>query len=130
MTQYSLEERVAALESKIVAYEAELTHLRAQQEVRADLAALQGNVREVDQAVTHLSERTAGHEQYVQARFGVVDYDLKSIDSDVKALQAGQQEIKESVREGFQEVRGGQQALQASQEQILALLTGQVKTND
>lgn len=119
MEQQSLEERVAFIESKIAEYEAERAQARESAELRAD-------VRKVSKIVTQLSERTAAHERYVQARFGVVEYDLNSLDSNVKALQTGQQEIKDGMRE----LHSGQQEVAAGQQQILELLLGKTKRND
>ena len=106
MTQQSIEDRLAIIESKIVELEAERARLRS-------LSTLQ--VRQ-----TELREMFDGLQEYVGDR-------LQTFEEHV-TLRLDLAEDTNTAR--FQEIKAGQQALQAGQEQILAILTGKPKTND
>lgn len=125
--QASNEERIANLEKEVAELRQQLTQVLAE---RRPFDKLHSEIRSVGRTVTEFSEREAAHEAYVQARFGVVDYDFKGLNSGIKVLQTGQSELREEVRAGMQDLRNGQQEIAAGQQQIVEFLLGKPKTSD
>lgn len=123
MAEQSTEERFSALEREVADLKQQLTHMLAE---RRSFDDLRTEIKNVGRMVTEFSEREHGHERYVQARFGVVDYDLKGIDSDIKALQGDITEVKNDLKE----VKLGTQNLAAGQQQIIEMLLGKPRRND
>ena len=147
-TEQTTEERISALEREVIELRLQLKQLLAEQRPTEDFRAELTRVRKL---VVEFSEREEAHEDYMRARLGVVDFDLRSLDNDVKNLrtdvknlqtdvknlQTGQQEIhaeiqelREEMRNGFQDLRLAQQELGAGMHHILEFLIGKSKMND
>lgn len=116
MAEQDTEQRVSALEREVAELKQKIEQMLAERQAPDDLRS---EVKNVNKTVVEFSAREEAHENYVRARFGIVDYDLKSINADIKTLQSGQQELRESV-----------QALQAGQQQIIEMLMGKPRRND
>jgi chromosome segregation ATPase len=140
MVEQSTEERITHLEHEVVALKQMLAEHRSFDEIRADIRSLR-------RTVTEFSEREQGHERYVQARFGVVDYDLKSINSELKETRTEQRliiarldtieeeqtklvEIGVNHTKGLNGLSETQQQLIAGQQQIIEMLLGKSRHND
>lgn len=120
MQQTSDHERISSLEREIADLKQQIQRILAEHHPYDELRR---DIKETTQLLD-------AHTRYVQARFGVVDYDLRGIDTDVKAVQTGQQELRAEMSAGMQDLRHGQQEIAAGQQQILEFILGKTKTND
>lgn len=133
-TEQTTEERISALEREVVELRLQLKQLLAEQRPAEDFRAELTRVRKL---VVEFSEREEAHEDYMRARLGVVDFDLRSLDNDVKNLQtdvkeirAEMQELRAEMHNGFQDLRLAQQELGTGMHHILEFLMGKSKMND
>lgn len=139
--EQTTEERISALEREVIELRLQLKQLLAEQRPTDDLRA---EIARVSRLVAEFSAREEAHEDYMHARLGVIEADLRGLASDVEALQAdvkalqtGQQELREEMQElreemrnGFQDLHLAYQELAAGQHHILEFLIGKSKMND